>query len=116
MDITNELDQIKYDPLEEEERLLNAQREEEERNGLAQGLALHRRVSLNGARTAPGDSHVAAMVFKAWSVDRSAPTARVRSGQPNAPAARRLPERRDFRPAASRTSRECRCRSGRARD
>ena len=31
MDITNELDQIKYDPLEEEERLLNAQREEEER-------------------------------------------------------------------------------------
>ena len=32
MDITNELDQIKYDPLEEEERLLNAQREEERRN------------------------------------------------------------------------------------
>tara|TARA_B100000035_G_scaffold3222_1_gene2776 strand:+ start:12018 stop:15968 length:3951 start_codon:yes stop_codon:yes gene_type:complete len=32
MDITNELDQIKYDPLEEEERLLNAQREEERRD------------------------------------------------------------------------------------
>ena len=32
MDITNELDQIKYDPLEEEERLLNAQREQEQRD------------------------------------------------------------------------------------
>ena len=32
MDITNELDQIKYDPLDEEERLLNAQREEERRD------------------------------------------------------------------------------------
>ena len=32
MDITNELDQIKYDPLEEEQRLLNAQREEEQRD------------------------------------------------------------------------------------
>ena len=32
MDITNELDQIKYDPLEEEQRLLDAQREEEQRD------------------------------------------------------------------------------------
>lgn len=32
MDIINELDQIEYDPLEEEERLLNAQREEERRD------------------------------------------------------------------------------------
>jgi hypothetical protein len=32
MDISNELDQIKYDPLEEEERLLNQQREQEQRD------------------------------------------------------------------------------------